>query len=162
MTSRLTTGSGGTGQVRRGGRTPKAEGDALPERGTGGGPADRTGAAAAHRPGDDQAAGGGGAAAPLDVLPHVPGDGDHGVPLERGDARARAADSWAPVPKDDEALRPDGGHRDGRRDRTHRDLMTSHRPLARRGRPGLRSSAGPPQRRCRRRRAGSTTGRRTR
>ena len=34
----------------------------------------------------------GAAGAPaLDVLPHVPGDGDHGVPVERGDARAQGA-----------------------------------------------------------------------
>ena len=58
----------------------------------------------------------------LDVLPHVPGDGDHGVPVERRDARARAADRRARVSEDDEALRSNGGHRDGRRDRAHRDL----------------------------------------
>ena len=34
--------------------------------------------------GDDQAAGRGGGSAALDVLPHVPGDWDHGVPVERG------------------------------------------------------------------------------
>ena len=43
----------------------------------------------------------------LDLLPHVPGDGDHGVPLERGKPRARPADCGARVPEDDEALRPD-------------------------------------------------------
>ena len=59
---------------------------------TGRGPADRTGAAAAGGPGHDQAPGGGGGAAALDLLPHVPGDGDHGVPLERGDPRARPAE----------------------------------------------------------------------
>ena len=80
---------GGPRRLRRGGRTRGAEGDALPERGAGGAPADRTGAAAAPRPGDDQAAGGRGGAAPFDVLPHVPGDGDHGVSVERGDAGAR-------------------------------------------------------------------------
>ena len=42
---------------------------------------------------------------------HVSGDGDHGVPVERGDARARAADRGARVAEDDEALRPDGGGR---------------------------------------------------
>ena len=31
-----------------------------------------------------QAAGGRSGAAPLDVLPHVPGDGDHGVSVKRG------------------------------------------------------------------------------
>ena len=58
----------------------------------------------------------------LDVLPHVPGDGDHGVPVERGNPRARPADRRARVAEDDEALRPDGGHGDGRRDRAYRDL----------------------------------------
>ena len=91
--TRRAPGSGGTGQVRRGGRARGAEGDALPERGAGGAPADRTGAAAARRPGDDQAAGGRGGAARLDVLPHVPGDGDHGVSVERGDPRARSSRS---------------------------------------------------------------------
>ena len=77
-----------------------AEGDALPERGAGRAPADRTGAAAARRPGDDQAAGGGGGgAAPLDLLPHVQGDGDHGVSVKRGDPRARSADRRARVAK---------------------------------------------------------------
>ena len=47
-------------------------------------------------------------------------DGDHGVPVERWDARARTADRGARVAEDDEAPRPDGGHGDGRRDRTHR------------------------------------------
>ena len=37
----------------------------------------------ARGPGHDQAAGGGGGAPGLDLLPHVPGDGHHGVPLER-------------------------------------------------------------------------------
>ena len=60
----------------------------------------------------------------LDMLPHVPGNGDHGVPVERGDAGARAADRRARVAEDDEALRPDGGHGDRRRDRTHRDLIS--------------------------------------
>ena len=64
----------------------------------------------------------------LDVLPHVPGDGDHGVPVERGDARARAADRGARVAEDDEALRPDGGHGDGRRDRAYRDLSVDRPP----------------------------------
>ena len=39
----------------------------------------------------------------LDVLPHVPGDGDHGVPVERGNPRARPADRRARVAEDDEA-----------------------------------------------------------
>ena len=55
----------------------------------------------------NQAARGGGGAPGLDVLPHIPGDGDHGVPVERGDPRARAADRGARVAQDDEALRPD-------------------------------------------------------
>ena len=59
-----------------------------------------------------------GGAAPLDVLPHVPGDWDHGVSVERGDSRARAADRRARVAEDDEALRPDGGHDHRRRNRT--------------------------------------------
>ena len=41
----------------------------------------RAGLVAASRPGHDQAAGGGGSPA-LDLLPHVPGDGDHGVSVE--------------------------------------------------------------------------------
>ena len=47
---------------------------------------------------------------------------DHGVLVERGTPRACAADRGARVAQDDEALRPDGGHGDGRRDRAHRDL----------------------------------------
>ena len=48
---------------------------------------------------------------------------DHSLPVERGgDPRARAADRGARVTEDDEALRPDGGHGDGRRDRADRDL----------------------------------------
>ena len=58
--------------------------------------------------GHDQAAGGDRRAAALDLLPHVPGDGDHGVLVERGNPRARAADRRARVAEDDEALRPDG------------------------------------------------------
>ena len=84
--------------------------------------ADGPGALAASRPGDDQAAGGGGGSPALDLLPHVPGDGDHGVSVEWGDARTRAADRRARLPEDDEALRPDGGHDHRRRDRAHRDL----------------------------------------
>ena len=38
------------------------------------------------RPGDDQAACRSRGAPALDVLPHVPSDRHHGVPLERGDA----------------------------------------------------------------------------
>ena len=53
--------------------------------------------------GDDQAARSGGGSAALDLLPHVPGDGDHGVSVERGDARARAADRRARIAED-----PDG------------------------------------------------------
>ena len=51
--------------------------------------------------------------------------GDHGVLVERGDARARAADRGARLAEDDEALRPDDGHGEGRRDRAHRDLMSA-------------------------------------
>ena len=69
-------------------------------------------------------------AAAVDVLPHVPGDGDHGVSLERGHPRARAADRGTRVAEDDEALRPDGGCGDGRRDRAHPDL-TSGNPTPR-------------------------------
>ncbi|MCY4028766.1 MAG: hypothetical protein OXH75_20900, partial [Acidobacteria bacterium] len=54
--------------------------------------------------------------------PHVSGDGDHGVPVERGDAGARPADRGARIAEDDEALRPDGGRGFARRDRAHRDL----------------------------------------
>ena len=83
---------------------------------------DEPDALAASRPGHDQAAGGGRGSAALDLLPHVPGDGDHGVSVEWGDARTRAADRRARLPEDDEALRPDGGHDHRRRDRAHRDL----------------------------------------
>ena len=86
---------------------------------------------AASGAGHDQAAGGDRRAVALDVLPHVPGDGDHGVSVERRDAGARPADRRARVAEDDEALRPDGRHGDGRRDRTHRDLNESaQRPLS--------------------------------
>ena len=84
--------------------------------------ADGPGALAASRPGHDQAAGGGGGSPALDLLPHVPGDGDHGVSVEWGDARTRAADRRARLPEGDEALRSDGGHDHRRRDRAHRDL----------------------------------------
>ena len=47
-------------------------------------PADRKDVASARRPGDDQAARCGCWAAAHDVLSHVPGDGDHGVLVERG------------------------------------------------------------------------------
>ena len=87
-----------------------------------GGRAERSAARAPGGAGDDQAAGRGGGAAGVDVLPHVSGDGDHGVSVERGDARARAADCRPRVAEDDEALRPDGGHGHARRDRAHRDL----------------------------------------
>ena len=77
---------------------------------------------------------------------HVPGDGDHGVPLERGGyAGARAADRRARVAEDDEALRPDGGHRDRRRDRAHRDLTSlgGAPALRRSGRRGVGVPGGP-------------------
>ena len=50
------------------------------------------------------------------------GDWDHGVLVERGNPRARAADRGARVTEDDEALRPDRGQGDRRRDRAYRDL----------------------------------------
>ena len=53
----------------------------------------------------------GGWSAGVDVLPHVPGDGHHGVSVERWDARARATDCRPRVSEDDEAVRPDGGQR---------------------------------------------------
>ena len=71
----------------RGGRAGRADGGALPERRPRGAAADGPGALAPSRPGHDQAAGGGGGSAALDLLPHVPGDGDHGVSVEWGDAR---------------------------------------------------------------------------
>ena len=83
----------------------------------------RAGLDAAGRPGHDQAAGGGGGSPAIDLLPHVPGDGDHGVSVEWRHARTRAADRRARLPEDDEALRPDGGHDHRRRDRAHRDLV---------------------------------------
>ena len=104
------------------GRARRGDGGALPERRPRGAAADGPGALAASRPGDDQAAGGGGGSPALDLLPHVSGDGDHGVSVEWGDARTRAADRRARLPEDDEALRPDGGHDHRRRDRAHRDL----------------------------------------
>ena len=67
----------------------------------------------------------------LDLLPHVPGNGDHGVSVQWGDARTRAADRRARLPEDDETLRPDGGHDHHRRDRAHRDLGVG-RPARRR------------------------------
>ena len=93
--------------------------------------ADGPDALTASRPGHDQAAGGGGGSPALDLLPHVPGDGDHSVSVEWGDARTRAADRRARLPEDDEALRPDGGHDHRRRDRAHRDLEVG-RPARRR------------------------------
>ena len=54
--------------------------------------------------------------------------GDHGVPVERGNAGARAADRGARVSEDDEALRPDGGQGDRRRDRAYRDLNARPSP----------------------------------
>ena len=99
-------------------------------------PAERATARAPGGAGDDQAAGGGRRAAGDDVLPHVSGDGHHGVPVERRDARARATDRRARVAEDDEALRPAGGHDHARRDRTHRDLEETGR--------SRRTGRGPP------------------
>ena len=86
--------SGGRGARRlpRAGRARRGDGGALPERRPRGAAADGPGAVAASRPGHDQAAGGGGGSPALDLLPHVPGDGNHGVSVEWGDARTRAAD----------------------------------------------------------------------
>ena len=116
--------SGGRGARRlpRAGRARRGDGGALPERRPRGAAADGPGALAASRPDHDQATGGGGGSPALDLLPHVPGDGDHGVSVEWEDARTRAADRRARLPEDDEALRPDGGHDHRRRDRAHRDL----------------------------------------
>ena len=93
-----------------------------------------TGRALARRvgAGDDQAARRCRGAPAIDLLPHVSGDGDHGVSVERGDARARAADRGAHVAEDDEALRSDGGRGLARRDRAHRHLRS---PRGRRGGP---------------------------
>ena len=101
--------------------------------------ADGPGALAASRPGDDQAEGGGGGSPALDLLPHVPGDWDHSVSVEWGDARTRAADRRARLPEDDEALRPDGGHDHRRRDRAHRDLGGG-RPARRRAPRDVRAA----------------------
>ena len=118
------------GDYLEAGRAGRGEGGALPERRPAGAEADGPGAVAASRPGHDQAAGGGRGSAALDLLPHVSGDGDHGVSVERGDARTRAADRRARLPEDDEALRPDGGHDHRRRDRAHRDLGGSRKTPA--------------------------------
>ena len=121
------SGGRGAGRLPRAGRARRGDGGALSERRPRGAAADGPGALAASRPGDDQAAGGGGGSPALDLLPHVPGDGDHGVSVEWGDARTRAADRRARLPEDDEALRPDGGHDHRRRDRAHRDLVSRTR-----------------------------------
>ena len=78
--------------------------------------------------------------AALDLLPHVSGDGDHGVFVAWGDARTRAADRRARLPEDDEALRPDGGHDHRRRDRAHRDLGGG-RPARRRAPRDVRAAS---------------------
>ena len=101
--------------------------------------ADGPGALAASRPGDDQAAGGGGGSPALDLLPYVPGHGDHSVSVQWGDARTRAADRRARLPEDDETLRPDGGHNHRRRDRAHRDLGGG-RPARRRAPRDVRAA----------------------
>ena len=123
----LTEGAGSVhqhraGRLPRAGRARRGDGGALLERRPRGAAANGPGALAASRPGDNQAAGSGGGSPALDLLPHVPGDGDHGVSVEWGDARTRAADRRARLPEDDEAPRPDGGHDHRRRDRAHRDL----------------------------------------
>ena len=68
---------------------------------------------------DDQAAGRRRRRARQHVLPHVPGDRDHGLPAERRHARKGAADRQSRVAAHDEALRPQQRHADARRDRTH-------------------------------------------
>ena len=78
-------GGGGPRRLPRCLRARGRGGGAVSERGPGGGEAERAAADAAGGPGHDQAACGGGGPSALDLLPHVPGDGDHGVPLERGD-----------------------------------------------------------------------------
>ena len=83
-----------------------------------------------------------------DVLPHVSGDGHHGVPVERGDARARATDRRARVAEDDEALQPDGGHDHARRDRTHRDLDENRQVQTYRTRAAFREVQGRLRRGC--------------
>ena len=85
------SGGRGAGRLPRAGRARRGEGGALPERRPGGAEADGPGAVAASRPGYDQAAGGGGRSTSVDLLPHVPSDRDHGVSVERGDARGRRA-----------------------------------------------------------------------
>ena len=65
--------------------------------------------------------------------------GDHGVSVEWGDARTRAADRRARLPENDEALRPDGGHDHRRRDRAHRDLGGG-RPARRRAPRDVRAA----------------------
>ena len=75
-----------------------------------------------------------------------------------GTLRARAADRGTCVAEDDEALRPDGGHGDGRRDRTHRDLTTAPAatgPSARHRRARRRRAV---PRRCSRRPVGGAAG----
>ncbi len=99
--------------------------------------ADGAAAGAAVRAGHDQEAGGGRGPAALDLLPHLQGDWDHGVSVEWGDARTRAADRRARIPEDDEALRPDGGHDHRRRDRAHRDLATAPMRAVPRARPAV-------------------------
>ena len=91
------------------------------------------------RPSACSATGGRGGSAALDLLPHVSGDWDHGVSVERGDARTRAADRRARLPEDDEALRSDGGHDHRRRDRAHRDLGGG-RPARRRAPRDVRAA----------------------
>ena len=120
-------------------RAAEALDDYLARAGRDAATADGPGALAASRPGHDQAAGGGGGSPALDLLPHVPGDGDHGVSVEWGDARTRAADRRARLPEADEALRPDGGHDHHRRNRAHRDLEVG-RPARRRSPRDVRAA----------------------
>ena len=98
-------GSRGPRRLPRGRRARGRAGGAVSERGPGGRSADGAVVDAAGRAGHDQTAVGDRGAAALDLLPHVPGDGNHGVSVERGgDSGARPADRGARVAQDDEAL----------------------------------------------------------
>ena len=104
--------------------------------------------------GDDQAPGVGGGAAGVDLLPHVSGDGHHGVSVERRDARARATDRRPCVAEDDEAVRPDGGHDRRRSAGTRRAPGPSARRREQAGRRASPAST-PKQNRHRRARRGA-------
>jgi hypothetical protein len=92
-------GGGLPGRLSRGRRDRGSQGTALsklrPRM-----PSHRAAARATGGPGDSQAPGARGGSPAGDVLPHVPGDEHHGVPLERRDARACAADCHPRVSED--------------------------------------------------------------